>query len=157
MSELKETVELVAELVAELGMPSDVSTPAGGDVSARLEGDELVIYEGRCTGDCCRSFSLPFTQEQFAKIKADPEKQKRYKDGERIFNMILPLGNVRTLPNGVREKDAKLAYYTCWHHDPISGNCTIYDTRPRMCRLYPYGNECFYVDCTLKQTRIRYR
>lgn len=37
-------------------------------------------------------------------------------------------------------------FYTCRNLKP-NGDCGIYDTRPRMCRDYPYGSPCRYTDC----------
>ena len=52
-------------------------------------------------------------------------------------------------------------HYTCKNFDPVTKNCTAYETRPEMCRDYPYGNpphskgykpraegQCNYRDCT---------
>ena len=41
-----------------------------------------------------------------------------------------------------------LHFYTCKHHDPKTGDCTIYDIRPAVCRDYPYGRKCNYRACT---------
>jgi Fe-S-cluster containining protein len=41
-------------------------------------------------------------------------------------------------------------FYTCKHFDSTTGNCGIYEHRPLMCRDYPYGNTCRYLDCTMR-------
>jgi Fe-S-cluster containining protein len=52
-------------------------------------------------------------------------------------------------------------HYTCKNFDSATNNCTAYETRPSMCRDYPYGQsyiekgylpraegQCNYRDCT---------
>lgn len=41
-------------------------------------------------------------------------------------------------------------YYTCRHFDEASGRCSAYESRPAMCRQYPYGKGCSYVGCTMR-------
>ena len=48
-------------------------------------------------------------------------------------------------------------YWTCSNHDRATGNCAIYDTRPRMCKEYPYGRPCGYIDCTQKDELVQIR
>ena len=47
-------------------------------------------------------------------------------------------------------------FYTCRHFVPGSGDCGVYERRPRMCRQYPSngkGGPCTYLDCTAEPDR----
>lgn len=91
----------------------------------------------RCTGGCCRSFPLPLgvTKER---LQADP---RSFEDGEMVADMLVPLG---------REEVDGHPLYTCKHLDYVTGDCTVYDRRPAMCREFPYGLRCPIVGCTMK-------
>ena len=43
--------------------------------------------------------------------------------------------------------------YRCKHWDPETGDCTIYDIRPQMCRDYPGAHGCNYAACTWHSRR----
>lgn len=97
----------------------------------------------RCTGHCCKSFPLPVTM---AVLRADVEAvaagditARHFQDGAQVLDMLIPLGE----PTGDVQKDR----YTCRHHG-ADGNCGIYETRPRMCSEYPYGQPCRIEGCT---------
>lgn len=103
------------------------------------------MSDGRCSGHCCRRFPLTAT---YAEIKAAAEKVKagepdRYQDSVFIADMLVPLA-----PNAEGKE-----YFTCRHHDAASGNCGVYEQRPRLCREHPfYGRHdevCNTPGCTL--------
>ncbi len=48
---------------------------------------------------------------------------------------------------------AESHYYTCKLFDAEAGNCTAYDTRPKVCSGYPYGRPCLYTECTCDEAR----
>ena len=48
------------------------------------------------------------------------------------------------------KENGKGHWYTCKHYDKVSGNCTDYENRPKMCSDYPYGGKCKYKGCTMK-------
>ena len=94
--------------------------------------------KGRCSGKCCEIFSLPYSPE-------DVEKQTPpLVDGEIIKDMVIAIGPD---PNLVG-----VYLYTCRHYKAL--NCSIYETRPDMCRGYPYGSRCGNPGCTLDQSEI---
>lgn len=96
----------------------------------------------RCVGHCCRVFSLPMRPEEL-RASRDPEATK-------IAGMVIYLGHYLSteLPGappqneGVREH-----FYTCINRNTVTGDCMAYETRPRMCREFPYGSQCPYPDC----------
>ncbi len=99
-----------------------------------VKANALPVVQGpRCSGHCCRSFAIPFTLEDLL------EKQAEIQDGSMIADMVIDLGNRR---------------FTCRHLVRDSGDCSVYDTRPRMCRDYPYGGTCQYPGCTLKSVVV---
>lgn len=109
----------------------------------------------RCTGACCRKFTLPEAPEYFERMylawKNAPESSFKLpgNDIHIIWPMLIYLGQSDVSPNG-----GKLAFpqhfYTCKHLDKDTGDCTIYEHRPRMCSEYPYGSRCKYEDCTMR-------
>lgn len=95
--------------------------------------------DSRCTGHCCRDIPLPFSPEELH------EKQHTLTDGEYIASMVHY--------TGVRYEKHGLTFhrYSCTHFDGVS--CTAYETRPKMCRDYPYGKPCEKSDCTWEAGR----
>jgi Fe-S-cluster containining protein len=62
--------------------------------------------------------------------------------------MLISLGE--TKPRGEEFGGGLLHYYTCKNLSP-AGDCVVYESRPTMCRDYPYGNPCDHAGtgCTL--------
>lgn len=93
----------------------------------------------RCTGHCCRGFSLEHPHEvvkrEFAKWKTDPSTSTLIPNVEIIADMLVPLGVFRGQE-----------LFTCRHLSK-EGNCTIYETRPKMCRDFPGPDPCKYRNC----------
>ncbi len=93
----------------------------------------------RCTGNCCRAFT---TEKPYAEIQREYElsrtrpEQVTIPDVATVASMLIPLGVFRGQE-----------LFTCKHHDTKSGNCTIYETRPQMCRGFPGANPCPYRNC----------
>lgn len=121
---------------------------------------------GRCSGHCCRAFTMPLSNSDIENMKAALDAEERGepwpvtlwrpKGIEVIARMVRPMGPFHILtPAGHRFKD-NTNWYTCEHHDPESGNCMIYERRPEMCRDHPYGNECNYLDCTRRESTEKY-
>ena len=110
----------------------------------------------RCTGHCCRAFVLmgysPAEIEQRV-LRPDPD-QPEMQDGVQVLEMVIPLGefaSVEEAGQGVAstaDPTGKMShFYTCRHYK--HEQCAIYESRPAMCRDYPYRNEpCRYVGCT---------
>lgn len=98
----------------------------------------------RCTGHCCKSFWLPLDPAQLrfqAKLATIGKSKWDQKDVVKINEMVI---YQRPHENGGYR-------YTCKYFDKSTGNCNNYDNRPKMCSGYPYGNECKYKGCTMKE------
>lgn len=92
----------------------------------------------RCTGHCCRAFSL---EHPYELVKLEYEKflqtgaSDQIPDVKMIYEMLIPLGEFK-----------KQELFTCRHLSK-EGNCTVYETRPKMCRDFPGPNPCPYRNC----------
>lgn len=76
-------------------------------------------------------------------------------DGEQIRDMVTYLGarpiDAPAFPElSMADEAGKMHFYSCKNLSP-SGDCSAYETRPRMCVDYPYGDKCGYTDCTLQE------
>lgn len=143
----------------------------------------LLTFERRCTGHCCKAFILPWLTPSEMN-----ERKKLYESGERkpdsehnkeelyILNMIEYLGsdsnnfpeaNQKVIPidNFLHDKQYmnsdeiyKSHYYTCKHHCNVTGNCLDYENRPNLCRSFPNQNKwngaCEFRGCTKRYSLI---
>ncbi len=93
----------------------------------------------RCVGHCCRGFSLELplatVQTEYARWKEDPSAATQIPDIATIAEMIIPLGVFRNQE-----------LFTCKNLSQ-TGECTIYQTRPQMCRDFPGPRPCPYRNC----------
>jgi Fe-S-cluster containining protein len=109
----------------------------------------------RCTGHCCRRLFVHAIAERFdfslakfreviaADLAADPARVPR--DYVFVADMLIPTGE-RVGPG-----ERSLEWYACRHFDEKTGDCTVYDQRPKMCSEYPYrGGTCGAAGCTRK-------
>lgn len=85
----------------------------------------------RCTGHCCKRFTLPYDPDELV------DKKAIIRDGEQISGMAVHL-----------ESNDQGHFYTCLNLQP-GGDCGVYEARPRMCRNFPYGKACPFPDCTM--------
>ena len=131
----------------------------------------------RCTGHCCRDFTLPYSPDElwqsynaFLAMRNGEvpvqvgdilyRSQPRIpQDIHLIAPMVTYLGHYDTpaSQNTVPEVMRLEHHYTCKHYDAATHNCTIYDIRPAMCREYPYGHGCNYAACTWESQRRKPR
>lgn len=105
-----------------------------------------------CDGRCCSLFTYTVPLEQIA---------DRYAAGEgaagdlQLLELLYPLTPEEARERALRFKVEGLfgsgiakdqppenGYYSCRAWDEETRLCTIYDTRPQMCRGYPYGRGC---------------
>lgn len=99
----------------------------------------------RCTGQCCRDFIL-WSGDQKIPVSwleewlKDPELSGEQRQ---VFEMVVPLEECED------EDGHVYTTFTCKNFDSEYGDCTIYETRPEMCRRYP-REACNYDGCTLK-------
>jgi Fe-S-cluster containining protein len=125
-----------------------------------------MLFERRCSGHCCKSFILPWLAPD--QIEHKREFYKDDSEAQQVLNMVIYLGND---PNKFPESAKKVLssnhfkhkeysnthYYTCKHHCNITGNCLIYDDRPKMCRTFPdqdtdWKGACGFSGCTKRYT-----
>ncbi len=102
--------------------------------------DGSVDPRPRCTGHCCRAFSLEHphavVKEEYARWKRNPSSAKLIPNIELIATMLIPLGVFRGQE-----------LFTC-RHLGAGGNCRIYERRPQMCRGFPGPDPCKYRNCS---------
>ena len=97
---------------------------------------EPVPTGDRCTGNCCRQFSLPWTHTELAswlRNEALPDGMRSL-DDETGGEVSMIVAMTRPAPNGDEHA------YTCILFD--GSGCTAYEARPEMCSAYPYGKRC---------------
>lgn len=98
----------------------------------------------RCTGHCCEHFSLPW---DYKELKRRAKSMPDDKQLNQVAEMVIPLGFIEN-PDQILHPDHKHHAYTCKNYDKEVRSCTAYETRPKMCSDYPYGNSCNYKTCT---------
>lgn len=99
----------------------------------------------RCTGHCCKRFALKHSlselRAEYEAWQKDPSLSK-IKDIEKIATMVIPVAS---------SADGREHVYTCKHLSP-EGDCTVYETRPQMCRDFPDEKGCHFWKCTSEQS-----
>jgi len=68
-----------------------------------------------------------------------------YEEIEQIADLAIYVGYLHPVTG--EEAGEGRGWYSC-RHLQSNGDCGIYDSRPRMCRDYPYGQACKDVACT---------
>ncbi len=119
----------------------------------------------RCEGHCCRAFFLAQTPAVLRAL-ADDASPIDAAELRQIADMIVPIREVwggdpspmddrfHTYEsfNAIGKRDMGHppigALYTCRNFDERSGQCTSYETRPGMCRDFPYTHRCPFRGCT---------
>lgn len=103
---------------------------------------------GRCAGHCCKAFNLPYSPEELDAGAASD----RFIDGKQIAAMVIYLGKFAGPPLELgaapMNDGLTLHYYGCRNLLP-SGDCGAYETRPGMCRDFPYARPCPHPECEL--------
>jgi len=131
----------------------------------------------RCTGHCCEDFTLPISPMQlkwWAKLislSKKPAYMKYYtrrspgavqslncgmkshfniEELKKIAEMVIFLRFDKhdNAAQNAKGKMNTVYHYTCKHFDRATGNCTNYENRPDMCRMYPNSGTCRYKGCT---------
>lgn len=107
-----------------------------------------------CDGRCCALFTYTIPLEQVADRYAAGESSHPEHDLQ-LLELLYPLTYDEALERGVKYGITGLfgeglgignppenGYYSCRAWDEETRLCAIYDTRPQMCRGYPYGRGC---------------
>jgi Fe-S-cluster containining protein len=106
----------------------------------------------RCTGHCCRSFSIPYSIRELTRAAEFGRRQTQEYRPERFWyddrwqkQTYMPedAAYVADMLIQLPEKDR----FTC-RHLLQNGNCGNYAHRPGMCSRYPYGVPCTFNGCT---------
>jgi len=125
----------------------------------------------RCSGHCCRIFTLgppdefaEFAKNEIFKAEASGD-EKRANDYRLVLDIVLyrglmphPYELVDRLTGKRCRSLAPWHYYTCKHateQEDGTVQCEIYETRPHMCRSYPNGALCNFTGCTWDEWRVR--
>lgn len=144
----------------------------------------LPILQDRCMGHCCHGFTLPFSYEHLQSVtkksslewinhakthKVDPNELRLAQDNLMIAEMVIPLGKITKKifketrvdrrPIELIAKSFKKSrpfLYTCKNLDEKTGNCKIYESRPKMCRTFPDGQYCEFKKCADKKWNLKY-
>ena len=131
---------------------------------------------GKCTGVCCKDFTLTQSPMELdiiyhmaLKGKVMPSRHIPVPD---VLELV-PILIYRYASYYVRQcvkfdvnqksptrrkywvKDDQQRYYwhyTCKHHDKETKKCLIYDNRPKMCRNFCCSDSANYPGCTLRET-----
>lgn len=102
----------------------------------------------RCTGHCCRRFYLPLKPEELARaFEAHQRGEVNYDQIELVAPMVVSLEP---------HESGTGHWYTCRHLNVMTGDCTNYENRPRLCSGYPdygQGGGCSYAECTWDEMR----
>ena len=102
-------------------------------------GVEPIPARDRCTGECCKSFPLPFTWDEWAAmVRGDIPKPYQDEAGGADQEVAMIISMVR--PNQNDPRNGGNRRYTCTLFDGES--CQAYSARPHMCRHYPYDKPC---------------
>jgi Fe-S-cluster containining protein len=98
----------------------------------------------RCTGHCCSRLTLSFGPRRLRRMA----REDKAPDIKQIAAMLLYVGYQRVgkLSDSPEWTRKKAHFYRC--ANLVDGNCSIYESRPKMCREYPYGERCSYAKCT---------
>jgi Fe-S-cluster containining protein len=94
-----------------------------------------------CPGYCCEAFYLPFTPDEMT-----PPRMSHIIEGQYIRQMVLPLtADAAAMRRGYDclEPPEEVGHtYSCRYFDERTRLCVQYESRPAMCRDYPYGKPC---------------
>jgi len=127
--------------------------------------------KSRCSGHCCQNVCIAISPERLkaSYLLKGRDKENRIFSSKEYWNndfididLIYPMLRFKRkqtvhedsgdLDPGLAKKfskGSKYYVYSCVHHDTKTGNCTIYDIRPEMCRTHGLSG-CGYTGCTNK-------
>lgn len=98
----------------------------------------------RCTGHCCRYFSVGPPEEAAAQLNRLIARGGDSGDAQKVKDLLIYRGY---FTNPLNEDQEPEHWYTCKHFvvdEEYDGHCAIYEERPMMCRKYPNGEACAY-------------
>ena len=98
------------------------------------------MSEDRCYGGCCRRIWFPYETRAEIEASGDP-------DARQISEMLEPEENQYVAQDGQPISMKRGLFFRCTNLDEETGDCTIYETRPAMCRDFPNGYQCPASSC----------
>lgn len=115
----------------------------------------------RCTGHCCKDFTLPVSPLELKHLSQDAKifKKGKYLDIEQIAEMVIFKGQyesaagrrgIKKIPGDKSRQGRYVYHYTCKNFDAKNKICMNYEKRPMMCRDFPGGRTCPYKGCTMR-------
>jgi hypothetical protein len=92
----------------------------------------------KCPGYCCTYDHIPVTRRDIVRLAAhfgvtEEAARERY---------TKPVDKGR----GLRHRHDHVYRTACMFLDPAKRRCTVYESRPTVCRSYPDGPKCGYYD-----------
>lgn len=113
-----------------------------------------------CLGGCCERFTMNHTPEQRAKSISAEEHGEIYwmdnmADIEHCWKELLrdsysPIQYIHDMIIELPADDNGTRWYTCRHWNKETRLCMEYESRPGLCRDFPYGKKCFVKGCKCK-------
>lgn len=114
----------------------------------------LLTFERRCSGHCCKAFILPWLDHEQIALKREEAAIHKNEELLAVLDMIIPLGDdPRQFPEAIKkvvptgnfdhldnDYGYKPHYYTCKYHCNVTGDCLNYENRPKLCRDFPENN-----------------
>lgn len=112
-------------------------------LKAEQEAEAEIAAGVRCTGHCCRGFTIRGGLEAVRRNRDEGSD-----DAAQLLTLLVPIGKHNNTPeNGGVPDEAGGEYFTCKHIGG-GGDCGIYKDRPYMCHAYPNRETCEYNNCT---------
>lgn len=118
-----------------------------------------MIEVSRCTGACCKDFTLPISPDEIRFLARRKIRTgiSRFSEIDVIADMVIFKGTYRASGGKRLAKKFKgskqwlekyIYHYTCKHFDAENKLCKNYENRPSMCRSFPSNDTCHYRGCT---------
>lgn len=125
----------------------------------------VFVEQHRCSGDCCQLFNVH--GKTINELREMLSKGNFAESEFQIPDMLIPLGydeyvqKSKEMRHDNRQILSREEYndnwFRCKNFDVENNLCLVYETRPDMCRTYPYCNGdkgCEYKNCTLKFEQV---
>ena len=94
----------------------------------------------KCPGYCCSYPEIEVTPRDIERLGRHFGLE--YKEAEERFTKYDPVEKVRLL----RHRKDRVFESTCMLFDQEKRRCTVYESRPAVCRGYPDSNRCGYYE-----------
>lgn len=124
-------------------------SPAG--ILASTEPILPLLIAPSCDGRCCVAFSLNAGARERLQRQTETNAESEFLlamlvgplTAEQVAERWAGLGEGYQPPWPYEHTEGKEAF-SCKHWNTESHLCSVYESRPRMCRDYPYGEACIF-------------